>query len=732
MLKSIAKISIGSAFFVFLFIIIVHGQDAVEANIFTDTARPVTEVIPVGPAQNYNNERAQTYTDNSLKCPYAFERDLFLGKKGEDVKLLQKLLNSDQRTQIAVSGLGSSGNETLTFGQTTKDAVKKFQALFIEYIGIANGRFGPRTRTVMSAICTGNRDLQSGVPTNVSTNNPANYNTIVPVQTQVSQISTSSSTVTNTDLNVSLSSNINSVLQGETFKVFLNASNEIKKPDASSFILYGGGIKDIRKLGRGYFVISISPNEGVREVTLQVEAEKIEDANGNKNLTASNEIFVGVYAPRGGNIVVANPPTTATQTATTSAVDIANDRNIASAANPILPDTSSLNSLLDRLAAAPTLNTSNAPTTYYCNGQQIPNTQICIAPVQGNTANNTNTSRSNTSSGQTTGQLITNVGIGFLLGNLFSGSGGIGSSGGGLSGIFSNLFGSRQTTSPIQTGGNMSQADLMRYLSGQNPTSLTGGSSIPAGGTGPLISPLGTSPLGTAAGSTGAAATGAAGASAPGDAATLVNVQGGKIEKVYDCQAILPKDKIIPDTSGGITTISGKVDSFILRSPTERPFFLKQKPNSAVSSSFTGNIIRYKMSFNDGQGGPTLRGVSENKCYITNNVREATDNNEKNEICCVRFAKVPVTSNVNYPEGLKGVCTLDNDLLKRNPTWTFTAPVTFTTTCGTPAPNSATPGAAVRPAIAPTPLYQAPAGPTLTPASQIPERIDDTLLRWSK
>lgn len=105
------------------------------------------------PAQKANGNLAGVYEGTVLACPYSFERDLNIGSKGEDVRLLQKLLNSDKRTIIAVTGAGSLGKESDSFGDATKTALKKFQALFIEYIGVANGNFGPRTRTVMNAIC---------------------------------------------------------------------------------------------------------------------------------------------------------------------------------------------------------------------------------------------------------------------------------------------------------------------------------------------------------------------------------------------------------------------------------------------------------------------------------------------------------------------------------------------------------------------------------------------------
>jgi hypothetical protein len=77
---------------------------------------------------------------------YHFTKDLELGSKGEEVRLLQKLLNSQGFT-VATSGAGSAGNETTTFGNATKSALSKYQAS----VGLkpTNGYFGPKTRAYL-------------------------------------------------------------------------------------------------------------------------------------------------------------------------------------------------------------------------------------------------------------------------------------------------------------------------------------------------------------------------------------------------------------------------------------------------------------------------------------------------------------------------------------------------------------------------------------------------------
>ncbi|MFP4539625.1 MAG: hypothetical protein ACLFNN_01650 [Candidatus Paceibacterota bacterium] len=79
-------------------------------------------------------------------------RSLSLGDSGSDVKKLQIFLNSDSETQLANSGLGSSGQETEYFGPLTKNAVISFQEKHasdvLRPLGLSRGTgyFGPSTK----------------------------------------------------------------------------------------------------------------------------------------------------------------------------------------------------------------------------------------------------------------------------------------------------------------------------------------------------------------------------------------------------------------------------------------------------------------------------------------------------------------------------------------------------------------------------------------------------------
>src|SRR3989344_1773920 len=87
-------------------------------------------------------------SSQALAVSPAFNRSLTIGSKGEDVKRLQQLLNSDLDTRIAASGVGSPGQETEFFGSLSGQAVQKFQVKY----GVANpgdagyGLVGPKTR----------------------------------------------------------------------------------------------------------------------------------------------------------------------------------------------------------------------------------------------------------------------------------------------------------------------------------------------------------------------------------------------------------------------------------------------------------------------------------------------------------------------------------------------------------------------------------------------------------
>lgn len=78
-----------------------------------------------------------------------FTRDLFFGLNGEDVRMLQRVLNANGYA-VAATGGGSPGQETAYFGPATLAAVIRFQ--LARNIAPPAGRVGPLTRAALSSL----------------------------------------------------------------------------------------------------------------------------------------------------------------------------------------------------------------------------------------------------------------------------------------------------------------------------------------------------------------------------------------------------------------------------------------------------------------------------------------------------------------------------------------------------------------------------------------------------
>ena len=69
-----------------------------------------------------------------VPATFTFQTNLKLNMVSEDVRYLQRVLNSDPSTRLASSGVGSSGQETNIFGPLTQAAVVKFQEKYASEI----------------------------------------------------------------------------------------------------------------------------------------------------------------------------------------------------------------------------------------------------------------------------------------------------------------------------------------------------------------------------------------------------------------------------------------------------------------------------------------------------------------------------------------------------------------------------------------------------------------------
>jgi len=71
-----------------------------------------------------------TVTVSGIPEGFTFQNNLRQGMVSEDIRYLQRFLNSHAGTKVADTGLGSPGHETNYFGALTKAAVIKFQDMY--------------------------------------------------------------------------------------------------------------------------------------------------------------------------------------------------------------------------------------------------------------------------------------------------------------------------------------------------------------------------------------------------------------------------------------------------------------------------------------------------------------------------------------------------------------------------------------------------------------------------
>lgn len=97
---------------------------------------------------------------STATCPAGgWSQSLGQGSSGPQVYALQRFLNSDPETRLAVTGAGSPGMETQYYGPITAAAVSKFQVKYrsqvLTPLGLVNptGYFGDSSRTQANLMC---------------------------------------------------------------------------------------------------------------------------------------------------------------------------------------------------------------------------------------------------------------------------------------------------------------------------------------------------------------------------------------------------------------------------------------------------------------------------------------------------------------------------------------------------------------------------------------------------
>jgi len=120
-----------------------------------------------------------------IPSDFLFKRNLISGLRGIDVKYLQIILNSYPDTQVAETGYGSPGYETIFFGWRTRQAVLRFQqkywreiSLITKYQGVGFVEY--QTRSKLNSLLTEYQALAVPLPTPTPTPTPLPPDSVPP------------------------------------------------------------------------------------------------------------------------------------------------------------------------------------------------------------------------------------------------------------------------------------------------------------------------------------------------------------------------------------------------------------------------------------------------------------------------------------------------------------------------------------------------------------------------
>ena len=135
----------------------VTAQGDSTADLQAQVARLIAELNELKGLQK--KSYTTVASGGNAACPYTWNKNLTIGSSGDDVRQLQRFLNGNPQTQVAVSGVGSPGSETNYYGPATSRAVSKFQEMYAAQIltplGLTKGTGGfyTSTRNHANSLC---------------------------------------------------------------------------------------------------------------------------------------------------------------------------------------------------------------------------------------------------------------------------------------------------------------------------------------------------------------------------------------------------------------------------------------------------------------------------------------------------------------------------------------------------------------------------------------------------
>ena len=154
------KVTVGLVSLVFVLSIV--ATYSVSADDIADLQAKIAQLVAqIEQLKNLQGSVVTTTSTSggSAACPYTWTRNLTTGSSGDDVRQLQRFLNGNPQTQVAVSGVGSPSYETSYYGPATTRAVSRYQELYAAQIltplGLTNGTGGfyTSTRTHANSMC---------------------------------------------------------------------------------------------------------------------------------------------------------------------------------------------------------------------------------------------------------------------------------------------------------------------------------------------------------------------------------------------------------------------------------------------------------------------------------------------------------------------------------------------------------------------------------------------------